>query len=183
MKKRLAGMADLVGQDSVVRLDRKPLDKFSLDGFVVGLSRKLLCLHVIDGRTLLSNGYAVVRLPDIHSYCVDEKAFIDRALRLLGRMPASLDAADLSGWRSLLKSVQPQYPFVTIRMEKGAPGCAFIGKMVKHSARSVVIEAVSVSGHWEGRQEFAYKDITMVELGDGYVNSLAALMTHEASPA
>ena len=98
-------------------------------------------------------------------------------------MPASLDAADLSGWRSLLKSVQPQYPFVTIRMEKGAPGCAFIGKMVQHSARSVVIEAVSVSGHWEGRQEFAYKDITMVELGDGYVNSLVALMTHEANPA
>ena len=183
MKKRLAGMADLVGQDSVVRLDRKPLDKFSLDGFVVGLSRKLLCLHVVDGRTLLFNGYAVVRLSDIRSYRVDDTAFIDRALRLLGRMPVALDAADLSGWRPLLKSVQPQYPLVTIRTEKDAPECAFIGKMVKHSARSVVIEAVDVSGHWDGQQEFAYQDITMIEIGDGYVNALSALMTHEEGSA
>ena len=181
MKKRLAGIADLVGQDVVVRLNRKPLDEFSLDGFIVGISEKLLCLHVVDGKTLMLNGYAVVRLSDIRSYRVDETAFIDRALRLLGRTSVAPDAFDLSGWGPLLASVKSQYPVVSISTEKNAPRCLFIGKLLKHSVKSVVIEAISVSGHWDGHQEFAYKDITMVDLGDGYVTALVSLIAYEGS--
>ena len=179
MKKKLAGIADLVGQDVVVRLDRKPIDNFGLDGFVVSVSEKLLCLHVVDGKTLMLNGYSIVRLSDIRSYQVDEAAFIDRALRLLGRVPIAPDGFDLSGWGPLLSSVQLKYSLVSISTEKDAPGCLFIGRLVKTSRRSVVIEAVDVGGRWEGRQKFAYKDITMLDLGDGYVNALAAVMAHE----
>ena len=177
MKKKLVGIADFVEQDVVVRLDRKPIDEFGLDGFVVGISEKLLCLHIVDGKTLMLNGYSIVRLSDIRSYKVDETAFIDRALRLLGRVPIAPDGFDLSGWGALLASVQLKYPLVAISTEKDAPRCLFIGSLVKHTKRSVVIEAVDVSGHWDGRQEFAYKDITMVDLGDGYVSALAAVMT------
>jgi hypothetical protein len=179
MKKKLAGIAELVGQDVMVRLNRKPIDNFSLDGFVVGFSDKLLCLHVVDGKTLMLNGYSIVRLSDIHSYRVDEAAFIDRALRLLGRVPIAPDGFDLSGWGLLLSSVQPRYSLVSISTEKDASRCLFIGRLVKHTKRSVVIEAVDVGGHWEGQQEFAYKDITMLDLGDGYVNALAAVMADE----
>ena len=183
LKRRLAGLADFVGQDIVVRIDRKPLDKFSLDGLVIGMSGRLLCLHVVDDKTLMMNGYAVVRLSDIRSFQVDETAFIDRALRLLRRTPIVPEAIDLSSWGPLLTWVQSQYPLVTICTEQDAPGCAFIGKLVSHSARSVVVEAVSVSGHWDGQQEFAFKEITMVEFGDGYVNALTALIAHETSSA
>lgn len=179
MKKKLSGLAVLVGRDVMVRLDRKPIDNFSLDGFVIGISEKLLCLHVVDGKTLMLNGYSIVRLSDIRSYQVDETAFIDRALRLLGRVPIVPDGLDLSGWGPLLNSVQPKYPLVAISTEKDAPRCLFIGRLADRTKRSVVIEAVDVSGHWEGQQEFAYKDITMVDLGDGYVNALAAVMSHE----
>lgn len=154
-----------------------------LDGFVIGMSERMLCLHVVDGKTLMLNGYAVVRISDIRSFRVDETAFIDRALRLLGRTPMALNAIDLSSWGPLLTSMQSQYPFATIWTEKDAPRSAFIGKLVSQSARSVVIEAASVIGHWDGQQKFAFKDITMVDLGDGYVNALAAPIVHEASPA
>ncbi len=180
MKKSLAGIADFVGGDTVVYLNRKPIDEFSLDGFVVGVSKKLLCLHVVDGKTLMLNGYAIMRLSDIRSYRTDEASFVSRALRLLGRKPITPNAFDLSDWETLLSSVQPHYPLVTISTEKDAPQCIFIGKLVEYSARSVVIEAVGVDGHWDGRQEFAYKDITMVDLDDGYVNALAAVMTDDA---
>ncbi len=180
MKKSLAGIADFVGSDTVVYLNRKPIDEFSLDGFVVGVSEKLLCLHIVDGKTLMLNGYAIVRLSDIRSYRTDEASFISRALRLLGRKPVIPNAFDLSGWGTLLSSVQPHYPLVMISTEKDVPRCVFIGKLREHSARSVVIEAVGVDGHWDGRQEFAYKDITMIDLGDGYVNALAAVMTNNA---
>jgi hypothetical protein len=183
VKKKLRGIADLVGRDIVVNLDRKPIDDFTLAGFVVGLSTKLLCLHVIEGETLMLDGYAIVRLSDIRSYRVGKKAFIDRALRLLGRIPIAPDGFDLSGWEGLLTSVQSKYPLVTISTEKDAPGCIFIGRLVKHSKRSVVIEAVDLDGHWDGRQEFAYKNITRVDFGDGYVDALVAVMADEASPA
>lgn len=179
MKKKLSGLAALAGRNVMVRLNRKPIDIFGLDGFVVGVSDKLLCLHVVDGKTLMLNGYSIVRLSDIRSYRVDETAFIDRALRLLGRVPIAPDGFDLSGWGTLLSSVQSRYSLVSISTEKDAPRCLFIGRLVKHTKRSVVIEAVDVGGHWEGQQEFAYKDITMLDLGDGYVNALAAVMADE----
>ncbi len=179
MKKKLVELAELVGRDVMVHLNRKPIDNFSLDGFVVGISDKLLCLHVVDGKTLMLNGYSIVRLSDIRSYHVDETAFINRALRLLGRIPAASEGIDLTGWRASLSSVQSRYSLVSISTEKDALRCLFIGRLVKISKHSVVIEAVDVSGNWEGQQKFAYKDITMLDLGDGYVSALAAVMAHE----
>src|SRR5437016_3388372 len=79
VKKGVAEIADFVGQDVVVRVDRKPIDENLLDGFVVGISDKLLLLHVVDGSTLLLNGYSTVRLSDIRAFRVDE-TFISRAL-------------------------------------------------------------------------------------------------------
>ena len=179
MRKCVAGIADFMGQNAIIRVDRKPVDEHLLDGFVVGMSDKLLLLHVVDGSTLLLNGYSAIRLSDIHSYHVDE-TFVTRALRLLDRKPIVPEGIDLSGWAELLASVQRKYPLVLIETEKKEPGCGFIGRVAKQTTRYAALEKINTKGQWDETEQFAFKDITQVEFDDGYVNALAHLVACQA---
>lgn len=180
MKKKLYGLTELIGQDVVVRIDRKPLDKDSLDGFVVGVSGKLLLLHLVEGNNLYLHGYAAVRLEDIRSYRVDT-TFVTRALRLLDRKPIVPTNIDLTDWESLLDSLKNRYPLLMIEMEQKRPGVGFVGQIARQTPRSVRLEEVNPHGEWGKIERFAYKDITQVTFDNGYVNALAQLVEHEAA--
>lgn len=180
MKKRLAGINEHAGKDTVIRLDRRPLDEHPLDGFVVALNDKLLLLHVVDGSTLTLNGYAVVRLADVHAFREDE-TFVSRALRLLDRTPLLPPEIDLADWASALISVQARYPLLMIEMEKKEPARGFVGRVTKHTAWYVELKKVNTKALWTTKERFAFKDITQVGFGDSYVNALAQLVTKETA--
>src|SRR5207244_3608196 len=110
-----------------------------------------------------------------------DESFISRALRLFGREPVIPVGIDLSDWAGLLTSVQRRYPLLMIETEKKEPGCGFIGRVVKQTARRMVLETVNTQGRWADKQKFAFKDITQVVFDDGYVNALADLIMHEAA--
>lgn len=179
MKKRLAGLRDFIGQDTVVRVERKRFDEENLDGFVVGMSDVLLLLQPVEGDTLLLNGYSVVRLRDVSSWRVDP-TFVTRALRLLGRKPVVPEGIGLSDWPLLLASAQQKYPFLMIETEMKAPGCGFIGRVMKQTTRRIHLEEVDPRGYWAGVTKFACKDITQVGFDDGYTTALAALVAAES---
>lgn len=181
MKKSLSGLADLVGQDVIIRVERKGIDEHRIDGFVVAVSDGLMLLHLVEGNTLLLNGYSALRLRDISSWRTDE-TFVPRALRLLERRPALPDGVSLTDWPSLIASAQQQFPLVMIETEKKTPGCGYIGLLVKQTKRHAVLKEVSPKGLWEENETtFASRDITQVKFGDGYIQSLAALVAHEAA--
>ncbi len=179
MKKHLAGLAKFVGQDIVIRVDRKPVDKNLLDGFVVGVGEKLLLLHLVDGSTLQLNGYSAIRLSDVRSYRVDE-TFVTRALRLLDRKPVAPAGVNLTGWGELIASLQHHNPAVTIETEKKAPGCCFIGRAIKLTKRYVALKKINPEGQWDETERFTFKDITQVEFDDGYTAALTYLVEYEA---
>ena len=180
MKKKLIGITDLIGQDVVVRIDRKPLDKHPLEGFVVGVSGKLLLLHLVDGNTLLVSGYAVVRLSDIRAYRID-KTFVTRALRLMERVPVIPEGVDLTDWESVLASLKNRCPLLMLEMEKKEPGCGFVGQIARQTPHYVKLEKVDTKGRWTKMERFRYKDITQIGFDNGYVNALVQLVEHEAT--
>lgn len=180
MKKSLLGLADLIGQTEIVRVKRKGIDENHIDGFVIAISDSLLLLHLVDGNTLQLDGYSALRLRDISSWRMDE-TFIARALRLLERWPAPPDGVSLADWPSLIASTQQREPLVMIKTEKKAPGCGYIGLLVRQTKRHAVLKEVSPSGCWrEEETKFAFSDITQVMFGDGYTQTLAVLVAHEA---
>lgn len=179
MRKQLEGLAEFIGTDRIIRVNRKPVDQHWLDGVVVGFSARLLLLQLVDGSTLQLNGYSAVRLADVRGYKEDD-TFVQRALRLLKRAPAIPEFVDLTDWLSLLKSIQPYYPLLMIETEKKEPGIAFVGRVTTLTARYVDFEKVSRKGYWEAPERFAFKDITQIEFGDGYVDALAQLVEHES---
>ena len=180
MKKKLIGITEFTEQDVVVCIDRRPLDKQMLQGFVVGVSGKLLMLHLVDDNNLLVAGYAVLRLSDIRSYRVDN-TFVTRALRLMGRTPLAPEGVDLTDWESVLASLKNRCSLLMIETEKKRPKCGFVGQIARQTPRSVKIEKVDTKGKWTKMARFAYKDITQIEFDNGYINALAHLVEHEAT--
>ena len=179
MKKCLIGITDYIGKDIIIRIDRKTIDARYPEGFVVGLSDRLLLLQEIDSTSLVPDGYLVLRLSDISAYRVDT-TFITRALRLLNRKPILPPEIDLTDWANLLTSVQRQYPLLMIETEKIAPKCGFIGRIIHQTARYVELEEVDMQGEWDEKEQFAFKDITQVAFGNGYISALAYLIAHKS---
>jgi len=180
MKKKLFEITEFIGHDVVVCIDRRPLDKHPLQGFVVGVSGKLLMLHLVDDNNLMVAGYAVLRLSDIRSYRVDN-TFVTRALRLMDRPPLVPVGVDLTDWESVLSSLKNRCPLLMIEMEKKRPGCGFVGQIARQTPKSVKIEKVDTKGKWTKMERFAYKDITQIGFDNGYINALAHLVEHEAT--
>ncbi len=179
MKKRFRKLKSLVGTDFVISVYRKPLDKFSVEGFVVGVSDKLLLLQAVESHCLHLDGYAILRLSDISSYKVNT-SFIPHALRLLGRTPVVPHDIDLSSWSELIASGQRKYPLVQIETEKRRPDCLFIGRVARQSRRIIALKTIDTKGRWDNTEKFALKDITQVRFDDGYMNALSHLVAHRA---
>ena len=177
MNKQIEELANCVGKDVLVRVGREPIDKHVLDGFVVGISDKLLLLHVINDNTCTLNGYSAVQRSDLRSYQICD-SFLSPALRLLERKPVIPDDIDLSNWTELIASLQRKGILVWIEVEKKAPGCGFVGRVVRQTKQFVVLETVDMQGEWAEIEQIAFKDITKVEFAGGYVEALAQLITH-----
>jgi hypothetical protein len=180
VKDILKGLAKTVGQDILAQLDRKPIDDYLLNGFIVGMSDRLVLLHVVDGSTLILNGYAAVRLADIKRFSADD-AFVYRALRLLDQKPVIPSGINLSDWRSLLTSANEKYPLIMIECEKKEPGCGLIGRVEKLTAREVRLKKIDSQARWIETESFQLRDITQVTFDNGYINALSLVAAHEAT--
>lgn len=172
----------LMDRGRFVTLDRKPLDPFKLEGFIVGVSNRLVMLHVVDGSTLDFNGYAAVRLRDLQSVAT-KPSFVPRALKLLGRHAVRPHGLDLTGWPELLATAAEQFPLIWLALEKQHPGCGYPGKLKKLTKRSVHLRYADPQARWDGIEKYALQHITQVNLGDGYVNGLWAVLEHSKAPA
>jgi len=165
----------LIGQDTVIRVERKRLDKFGMDGFVVGLSDNLLLLHLIHGNSLHLDGYRAVRLKDITEWRIDD-SFIPRALRLLGRAPIVPHDVPLDNWPGLVVWVLNNYDLIHIEREKELPDRLYIGKLGTIKKQSLMLREIDTDAVWDDEpNKHSWRSITQVGFGDGYTGALAAL--------
>jgi len=178
MKKRFEPLKDLIGTNTPIQVRRKGIDEHSLDGFVVGLSEKLLLLHVINGDDLLLNGYSAIRIQDITSWKIDE-GFVTCAMRHYGREPVVPTQIDCDNWSVLLASGQKAYTFVSIETARNESGCCFIGPITKQKSRSITLRHATSKAVWGDEEKFRLRDITKVDLDNGYVNALIEVMREE----
>ena len=168
----------LIGQDTVIRVERKRIDKFGIDGFVVGLSDSLLLLHEINGNTLQLDRYTAVRLKDITEWRVCT-SFIPRALRLLGRVPIMPLDIPLDNWADLAKWVLSNYELIHIEREKESPDRLYIGKLGAIKKQALMLREIGTDAVWDEEPcKHRWRSITKVTFADGYTEALAALDKH-----
>jgi len=183
--KRTAGLIELVGKTCLVEIDRAPVDEYTSVGYVVGISEKLILLHLLQDQVMRLNGYVAVRHSDVKGYQVydKDKVFLSRVLPLLSEKPVLQPDLDITSIRSLLASARSRFSLIGIECEKIWPDTLFIGTVEKISPKTVLMRNLNGAGGWDAPEEFMLTNITKVVLGDGYQESLAFLVQHEASAA
>lgn len=164
----------------LVRVERTPLDCQRIDGFIVGVSRRLLALQVVDGSTLTLNGYTVVRLQDVRRVRKDN-SFVPQALARLGRKAAPPPALRLTNWPSLLKSANQRYPLLMLEFEVRRPNCGYVGRVDKIQNETLRLRKVDTQARWKKGEKFKLRHLTRVSFGDGYLAALE-LVTSEQTP-
>ena len=162
-------------EDQIVRIDRQPEIEDQIDGYVVGVSECFVMLHLLDPNFVNLNGYIVLRSDDVRRYRVrdDNDFFLNRALKLKGIRPALPAAIDLTSFGTLLESANKQFPLLTIHRELMDPDICFIGQVEKLTDKTVTLKEIDPGARWERVRRYNFRDITRVEFGGGYEDSLA----------
>ena len=181
--KRTAALSEVVGQSTLVRLDRTPLDPFGLTGYIVGLSEQLILLHVLLDQVMQLNGYVAIRKRNVKKYKVYNAAddFMSRVLPLLDITPILQPALDINSIHSLLSSAQGHYSLIGLELEEAKPDALIIGTVENLSARTVALRTIDSAGRWDDTARLLVKEISRVTLGDGYQEALSLLERHEAT--
>ena len=172
-------LSEFLHTNTLLHIDRKPMDNYGVSGFLVGLSETLVLLHLVDSSTLVLNGYLALRLSDI-SAAAPDNGFIHRFFAALNRFPiAPPFTPNLDTMGAFLASAQAHYPLVLIESEETDPDHLFIGRIVSQNAHTVRLYKVDSDGFWDEEKDFALSEITKAAAGDLYVEALALLLVHE----
>lgn len=183
MKHWQKNLVKTIDKTHIVEFDRTPEIKERLEGYVVDMTDLFLMLHVIDPNYISLNGYIVLRSDDIRRYRVrdDKNFFLNRAFKLKNIHPIPKPEIDLSSFPSLLASANRAYPLINIQRETMDPDICFIGKIEKMSNKTVTLKEIDPAARWERIRRYRLEDITRIEFGGGYEESLALVAAHEGN--
>jgi hypothetical protein len=171
----------------VTRIVRRPKAKLPhWEGFVVGLSKKLVVLHDVDINSFVLNGYKCFRLADVaHGEAIGAPdQFIGRAVRLQGLEPTEPEGIDCSTVTRLLRTAGSHYPLVTIHLERMDPDGCYVGEVTKVGRKWLTLRKISAKAVWLRTGRFRIDDITRVDFGGGYERMLLLVnQTYFSTPS
>ncbi|MDR7377795.1 hypothetical protein J2X19_002474 [Rhodoferax ferrireducens] len=153
------------------------MDESPWQGFLVAESDCFVVLHRVGDRFDL-DGYCAFRRIDIVSIAesFEKQDLIQRALRLNGQDPMIPKRIDCTSTRSLMESAQEEFGVLVIEREKVQPDEVQVGTIRMTSEDTYVLRWLSVNAEWENDDRpFRYKDITKLEFGAGYEQTLLAV--------
>jgi len=153
------------------------MDESPWQGFLVAESESLVVLHRISDRFDL-DGYCAFLRKDIVSIAKSfEKCdLIQRALRLNRQDPAAPKRIDCTSVRSLMESAQAEFGVLVIEREKVQSDEVQVGTIRMTSEDTYVLRSLSVNAEWENDDRpFRYRDVTKLEFGAGYEQTLLAV--------
>jgi hypothetical protein len=145
-------------------------DESRYHGFVVGLSRKLVVLHVLDDFHL--DGYRILRVKDVVNVRVGKfEKTCDKILISLGVtdavcLPEWLQCED---WPDLFRSLQPQDKCISVESALHKEGVFSLGWIEKVGMRKLRFRAFSASAKWYSKPDrHFYENITEASFDTEY---------------
>jgi hypothetical protein len=154
-----------------VSVRSKPSADARWDGFVVGLSREWVLLHVVDDGIEL-DGYRAVRRRDVVSAARRDRAFAARALALRGQGAEPLPDLALVDARALLTSAQQHFPLLSVELSRLAPGACYIGCIRAIDDENVAVLTIDLDAEWDEVMTYRLDDVTAIGFGGRYEEAL-----------
>ena len=160
----------------LVEIHRPPIDEHRLEGFLLERNKDLILLNVINTDVVCFNGYSVIRRDDVLKMKVNRKnAFMIRALALKGYAASEPSGISIANWPELLESVNRQFPLFAIHQEWLDNGVCYIGRLAARTATTFGLKEIDPDARWSRSRSYNFKDLTKVDFGGGYEDSLARL--------
>jgi hypothetical protein len=174
MKSWLKDLKDTQRKGLLVKIDRRPITKELLEGFVVGLSKKFILLNVLSPDIRL-DGYSIIRTGDVKRYAVIKKnnTFIYRALVIRKNKPCPQPVIELESEKAGLVSASSLYPLLSVFREKIEEEVCYIGRPSKFGEGFVALKEINTKAKWNGLRKIKLNDITRIDFGGGYEEALA----------
>jgi hypothetical protein len=158
-------------------------DDTPMYGFVVAESAALLVIHRVSDRYDL-DGYCAFPLGDVTSISESFKKrdLYQRAMQVKSQVPAALQKVEFSSMRTLMESAQDGFGALVISREKVEPGEVEVGTIRMTSEETYVLRWLTADAEWENDDRpFRYRDITKLEFGSEYEQTLLAVARSRAN--
>lgn len=166
-----------VKANALVRIDRRIKKADRLEGYVVGLGKRWVLLHLVSHDWFL-NGYTAIRIGDVKRVkrWDDRSDFPARALAHFDQTPQPVCGIELRSARSLIESTAQRSPLITIFTEYRRPDVCYIGRPVTVARRRLRLLQIDPGAVWRSKAtKWDLRDISRVEFGGRYEEALAAL--------
>jgi hypothetical protein len=157
----------------LVRLERR-VEAGYVSGYVCDVSAQLVLLQVVSDE-IHYDGFAIYRLNDITRVYspAPHREFVELALKLRKLRKPRVPRLDITSIKTVLASVHPAFPLVTVHREVDDPDVCHIGFVTEVTARSVDLLEITPDAHWDTKLDrYALKEISRVDLGGAYEEAL-----------
>lgn len=150
-------------------------------GFVVGIGRKWLLIHVLDGVRL--NGYQAIREGDITRARLSADKFRTRFLAISNHPGVAPDGIDLDRTRDLLRTATTRSRIVGVNTEYDDESIRYIGAARDFGNRRFAIKAVNRKAKWEpsNSRNYRYSEVSRIDFDDDYIRALLAVLDHRGT--
>jgi hypothetical protein len=143
-------------------------------GYLVDSNNHFILLQLVDDRITL-NGYSILRRSDITDIEieVDHARFIEKALEIRKKVVKKPALVDLSDITTILKSVDQNFPLMTVHREEQDPDTCWIGSVESVCDKTVLINEINADAKWDRTKRLHLNEISRIDFDGGYEKALA----------
>ena len=154
-------------------------------GFVVAESPALVVIHRVSDRFDL-DGYCAFPREAVKGTTrfFAKLDLLERALRLKNQLPVVPHRLDASSMRRLMESAQGTFGVLVVEREAVNPGSVEVGTIRLNSDETYFLRWLDAKARWQDDDRpFRYRDVTRLEFGSEYEQTLLAVAASRASDA
>ena len=168
---------------TLVRLKREIIDTNSMFGFVGALSTDFLALNVVDENSRF-DGVRVFETEHVSFLEWDTAALKNRA-RILEESPSSplaLGELDLTSWESVVRSATTLHSVLTFHRDLHDSRSCYLGQNVQIEGDCLRADQIDTDGNQQGHFALLLSDLTHIDFGDAYGESMRLMARNSAEP-
>jgi hypothetical protein len=143
-------------------------------GYVMDATDTWVLLQNVDPGIKL-DGYTILRVEDISDFETEiaQAAFIEKALTIRKKNPTRPVLIDLTNIETIIRSIDENYPLITIHREEKDPENCWIGSVESLTVKTVVLNEINPEAKWDGTKRIRLDEITRIDFDGGYETALA----------
>jgi len=143
-------------------------------GYVMDATETWVLLQNVDPGIKL-DGYSILRIQDISELETEipQASFIEKALSIRKKNPTRPVLIDLTSIETIIRSIDENYPLITIHREEVDPSNCWIGSVDSLTTKTVVIKEINPEAKWDGTKRIRLDEITRMDFDGGYETALA----------